>query len=421
MQPSAVAVLDALRPAGPLTAGEVMEVTGLSRPTVHAACEELIRLGWAVEREGRPTDEPRTGRPARVYEFHARAGYALGVDMGVHTVRALVTDLRGDVVGEARSRFRSPRIGAAERLDGARSVAREALARAGVEPTAVLAVALGVPAAVDGLTGHARASEEYLPGLAAVDLRETFAGTVERRALVENDANLAALAERWRGAAAGADDVVVLLAGERLGAGLVLGGSLVRGRHGGAGEMGFLDLIPGLAATGIATWARVLGARALAARAGGARAGGARAGGARALAARAGGARAGGARAVGGGAGFDTSVPSAAEIASDGPSAEEVLAAARAGEAWAREVVDVVADKLATALAPVVTLLDPGLVVISGAVAASCDVLLPGIEARLAELAPWPARLAASDLGDRVVVTGAVRLALDAIQADLRG
>ncbi len=402
MQASAVAALDALRPAGPLTAGEIMDATGLSRPTVHAACEELIRLGWALEREGqRPGDEPRTGRPARVYEFRARAGYALGVDLGVHTVSALVTDLRGDVVGEARSRFRSPGVGAAERLDGARSVAREALGRAGVEPTAVLAVALGVPAAVDVLTGHARASDDYLPGLAAVDLREAFAQVVGRQALVENDANLAALAERWRGAAAGADDVVVLLAGERLGAGLVLGGSVVRGRHGGAGEMGFLDLIPGLAATGIATWARVLGARAVGART-------------REVGTV-------GTRAVEGGGGIDTSVPSAAEIAADGPSAEEVLAAARAGEPWARGVVEVIADKLATALAPVVTLLDPGLVVISGAVAGSCDVLIPGIEGRLAGLAPWPARLAASGLGDRVVVTGAVRLALDAIEADLRG
>lgn len=385
MQPSAVAVLDALRPAGPLTAGAVMELTGLSRPTVHSACEELIRLGWVVEREGqRPGDEARTGRPARQYEFHATAGYALGVDLGVHSVRAVVTDLRGDPVASATTVLRTQRTPTPAWLDAARTTAVEAVTAAGVPPDAVLAVGLGVPAAVDGLTGHARVDEGYLPGLAALDLRETFTEPFGRAAHVDNDANLAALAERWRGAAAGEDDAVVLLAGERLGAGLVLGGALVRGRHGGAGEMRFLDLVPGVAATGIATWARVLGARALAGR------------------------------------DDDTSVPSAAEIAGGGPRAEEVMAAARAGEGWACDVVALVAEKLATALAPVVTLLDPGLVVISGAVAESCDVLLPDLQARLSLVAPWPVRLAASSLGDRVVATGAVRLALDSVEARLR-
>jgi predicted NBD/HSP70 family sugar kinase len=201
---------------------------------------------------------------------------------------------------------------------------------------------------------------------------------------VGNDANLAALAERWRGAAAGADDAVVLLAGERLGAGLVLGGALARGSHGGAGELRFLDLIPGAAATGIGMWARVLARRGQAGRA------------------------------------DDLSVPTSAEVAETGGSlAEEVFAAARAGEVWALRVVDGVSDRMALALTPVVTLLDPGLVVISGAVAASCDVLLPRLESRLAAMVPWPVRLAASDLGADVVVLGAIRLALDDVEARL--
>jgi len=117
VQQSTLAVLEALRPAGPLTAGDIMETTGLSRPTVHAACEELIRLGWAVEREGqRPGEEARTGRPARRYEFHARAGFVVGVDMGVASVRALVADLRGAVVGAARRRLGAPPLVPGERL-----------------------------------------------------------------------------------------------------------------------------------------------------------------------------------------------------------------------------------------------------------------------------------------------------------------
>lgn len=385
MQQSALAVLEALRPAGPLTAGDIMETTGLSRPTVHAACEELIRLGWAVEREGqRPGEEARTGRPARRYEFHARAGLVVGVDLGVATVRALVADLRGTVVGAARRRLGPPPLVPGERLGVVRAAVEEALREADVAPSAVLAAGLGVPAAVDVRTGQVRAAEYHLPDLTGVDLRtapwEAFGWTGQ----VGNDANLAALAERWRGAAAGADDAVVLLAGERLGAGLVLGGALARGSHGGAGELRFLDLIPGAAATGIGLWARVLARRGRAGRA------------------------------------DDLSVPTSAEVAeTGGPLAEEIFAAARAGEAWALRVVDGVSDRMALALTPVVTLLDPGLVVISGAVAASCDVLLPRLESRLAAMVPWPVRLAASDLGADVVVMGSIRLALDDVEARL--
>jgi predicted NBD/HSP70 family sugar kinase len=413
MQASSSAVLDALRPAGPMTAAEIMRLTGLSRPTVHAACEELIRLGWAVERDARRTGEqPRTGRPARVYEFDATAGHVLGVDMGVHKVTAVLADLRGSAVTTATVHFRGTRISAAERLDVVRAVVTEVLGTADVTAASVLAVGLAVPAAVDAVTGRTRTSEDYLPGLAAVDLREALVEPFGWSGVhVDNDANLAALAERWRGAIAGEDDAVVLLAGERLGAGLLLGGALRRGRHGGAGEMRFLDLIPGVAATGIGTWARVLGARA------------------QRLHERRNAQRrpdlgsllrAGALRGSGGDHGLDDSVPTAAEIAGGGPRAQDVFDAARKGERWALDVVGLVADKLATALAPVVTLLDPGVVVLSGAVAASCDVLIPGIEARLGLLAPWPARIVASELGDRVVVTGAVRMALDSVEAALR-
>ena len=82
--------------------------------------------------------------------------------------------------------------------------------------------------------------------------------------LTENDANLAALGERWRGAAQGVDDLAVLLAGERLGAGLLESGRLLHGSQGGAGEMAFLDRVEGVGnADGIALLARTWGAEAV--------------------------------------------------------------------------------------------------------------------------------------------------------------
>ena len=378
---NAGAVLTALRASGPLTVTEVMAATGLSRPTVHLVCEDLMRAGWVREiaddgaRPGSPEDgapsAPQIGRPARRYAFAADAGYVVGVDMGVATVAAQVTDLRGQVRGRAGRRATSAPT-AANRVALVRRVVDAALADAGVSPDAVLAVGVGVPAPVSR-DGRILAGGDYLPGLAEVDVAASLATALTCPVLVENDANLAALAERWRGVAAGFDDVVVLLAGERLGAGIVLDGRLLHGHRGAAGEMGFLALVEGVGGSeGVAALARAYAADA-----------------------------------------------GPAPASAEGVSAEAVFAAARAGEDAARAVVERVASTLARAITPVAVMLDPEVVVIGGAVADSCDVLLAPLERRLAGLVPAPPRVVASSLGARAVVVGAVRLALDYVEREV--
>ena len=99
-----------------------------------------------------------------------------------------------------------------------------------------------------------------------------------------------------------------------------------------------------------------------------------------------------------------------------------VLKAARAGDEAALAVVDEVADRMAHAVAAVGGLLNPELVVISGAVADDGDLFLDRIRARLLpDLIDCPPRLAMSSLGNQAVVTGAVRLALDHVEASLLG
>ncbi len=374
---NAGALLAALRGAGPLTVTEIMAATGLSRPTVHLVCEDLIRAGWVRESADdgdRPDAQdagsrtaPKVGRPARRYAFAADAGYVVGVDMGVGTVTAQVADLGGQVLGSASRRPANARVAAGDRLALVRRSVEAALRAAGLTADAVLAVGVGVPAPVDR-SGRALASEDYLPGLAGADLPATLGTALGCPVLVENDANLAVLAERWRGVAVDLYDVVVLLAGERLGAGIVSDGRLLHGHRGSAGEMGFLALVEGVgAADGVAALAREHAA----------------------------------------GAGLPAH------------SAEAVFAAARSGDATALGVVEHVASILARAITPLAVLLDPEVVVIGGAVADSCDVLLAPLEQRLAGLVPAPPRVVASALGARAVVVGAVRLALDYVEREV--
>jgi hypothetical protein len=210
---------------------------------VHEICDDLIaRACLAVEAD--PTPGAGPGRRPRVYAARVDAAYVVGVDMGESTVRVAVADLRGDVVGEALAAFDDPRTPAARRLGHVRRSVADALQAAGVPSERVRVAALGVPAPVTP-DGRAVAVDTYLPGLARVDLRTALA-PLPARLIVENDADLAVLAERWRGAAVGCADAVLLLAGERLGAGICVQGRLVRGRSGGAGEMGFLHLVAGV-------------------------------------------------------------------------------------------------------------------------------------------------------------------------------
>jgi predicted NBD/HSP70 family sugar kinase len=388
---TASAVLDALRAGGPMTGSDLIDATGLARPTVHVVCNDLIRLGWIRETDSRrPQGDSRRGRPARCYEFQSRAGLVMGID-ATDRVAVRLADLRGDRVAEAGQPLAHVSVPASERLAAVRRAVDAVLASAAVDPAYVLAVVVGVPTPVDA-GGRPMGREAYLPGLPGRNLRPEVGGRWGWPVLVENDANLAAWGERWRGVAAGIDDLVVMVADERLGSGLFLGGRPIRGHGGGAGELRFLELIERVGSTyGIAWLVRTMGAEAV--------------------------------------AGLDLRKPPGGRgrllwALADGDPARvqttTVLEAARGGDEVALEIVDRVADRMAHAVAALAGMLDPELVVISGAVADDGDLFLDRIRRRLVpDLIDSPPRVAMSTLGDQAVVVGAVRMALDHVEASL--
>lgn len=382
-------ILDALRSMGPATGTELISATGLSRPTVHTVCDHLIEMGWIRELEHRQPETGSTpGRRARQYEFNARAGYVLGVDLGQNKVTAAVADLRGVEVGSATRQFAREDIDARSRLTEVRRAIGAALSAAGIQRSAVLAFALAVPGPVDD-RGHVVAKEEYLPGLARIDLRTALGKGFDIPVLIENDANLAVLAERWRGCAQGVDNVIELLAGERLGSGLYLGGRLVRGSHGAAGELEFLSMVEGVGNTdGIARLLRTEGTKAVTA------------------------AKRRRTHDAG-------SLSKAVAGNPDLVRAETVLSAVGHADPAAIDALERTTHRIARVIALLHTLLNPELVVIGGAVAEAGDVLVRPLEKAVAELVASPPVIAASALGDHAVVLGAVRRALDQAEANL--
>jgi predicted NBD/HSP70 family sugar kinase len=260
---------------------------------------------------------------------------------------------------------------------------RQALAAAGADPGRILAAGAGIAAPVDR-NGKVLASQHFW-SLFDVGLRSAFQELHGWTVLLENDANLAVLGERWRGSGAGVDDLVVLLAGERLGAGVLESGRLLHGRGGAAGEMGYLDLVEGVGSTdGIASLARQWSAAGNGSLAGGSPAGPAPAG------------------APPGGT----------------PGARQVFVDAAAGDPAARAILDRISERMARVIATISSFMNPEQLVIGGAVAASAAVLLPGITAALPRFTATPPRVTVSPLGDAIVSIGAIRHALDYVEAN---
>ncbi len=383
---NASAVLAHLAGAGSATGSEIMTATELSRPTVHAACDDLIGLGWVMEVDGRrPEGDGRPGRPARCYRFNAAAGYVLGVDLGEWKVSVRVADLRGQALADAVVEFSSNRAEAPERIRGTRQGIRRVLRQAGIDPAAVLSACVGVAAAVRP-DGRIYPSQDpgYLPGLADVNIAEAvgrgYAWTVQ----VENDANLAVLAERWQGVAVGVDDVVLVLAGERMGAGIVAGGRLLRGATGAAGELALFELVEGVGDThGIGATARMQGEAAVLA-AGRTRSGA-----------------------------YPGSLFDLADGDPEHVTGALVEEAALDGDPVAAGIIDQVAERMARVVGVLATLLNPSLVVIGGGAVDLADRLRAPILAQLPTFVKETPRLEVSALGETGALVGAVRHALD--------
>ncbi|GGK92460.1 putative NBD/HSP70 family sugar kinase [Curtobacterium luteum] len=374
MQPSrrssAEVVLAYAFDSSAFTATEAIGATGLTRSTVLAACGELVQLGWlrALD-DARAAGEYHKGRPARRYALDDRAGVVVGVDAGQHRVSVAVADLRGTVVGRAVASLGETGLDVDVRLGAVRDAVASAVADAGVDPDRVLVVVVGIPAPVDGRGVSPRDGgywDRMNPGFASL------AGS--GRVVVENDANLAALAER---PSSGDASFAALLSGERFGAGIVVDGFLLRGPRGGAGEMRVLDLVDGVGSPeGIGATARLLVAEAA------------------------------------------ERVPAGSLLAGRNGS-ERLFEAAALGDPVAVEVVDRLGDRLARVSVLLASLLDIDRVVVAGAIA---DAVGPVLERARVHLAGWDydpvPELVASRLGADVVVLGAVARALDEVRSE---
>ncbi|MFJ8940091.1 ROK family transcriptional regulator [Streptomyces sp. NPDC102365] len=451
-----------LQREGPLTAGQLKKLTGLSRPSVADLVERLAEAGLigVVGESG----EQRRGPNARLYGIVADRAHLAALDVRTEGVAVVVADLLGSVLAEASVPIadETDTVPAVER---AVALVERTAKEAGVER--LHTVGVGAPGLIDPATGELRDSTglpEWHRRLAAA-LQERFAA----RVVVENETNLAALAEQREGAARDRDTFVLLWLGHGIGAAVVLDGVLRRGASGGTGEIGFLP-VPGTGGLPSATGCEggfhsLAGAAAIV---GLAREHGVSASVSahepyaaalvrEAVARVSGAARGGTATAVlppaptlaPTPAPTPGSTPGPGSVSGSGSAPASALASVRAsaqgvggrvdssagsegyprssprpfgggGVQGASGFLDVLADRVALGVASVTAVLDPGCVVLSGEVGrAGGETLATRVRERLGRMTPLPTEVRAGSLGGGAVLRGALLMARDGAQDEL--
>jgi predicted NBD/HSP70 family sugar kinase len=228
---SASSVFRRLLSEGPATRPQLCAALGLSRPTLSSAIAELDRVGF-VDKIGEV--QGSFGRKAAMYRLGAGTGHVIAVDAGSTHVRLRVTALDRRLLYHRVCRLSSNQRSLSAEIS--QTVAKEVDAACAVVDTGwgkLRAIGIAIPTRVVGPDQDQSATGQQI-------LFTHFTPPTDIPLLLENNVNCAAIGEQFHGVARGRTDFVYVQIGVKIGMGAVLGGRLIRGRSGAAGEIGHL-------------------------------------------------------------------------------------------------------------------------------------------------------------------------------------
>jgi glucokinase-like ROK family protein len=366
-------VLDALRQSGSLTQAELARSTGLSPATVSNIVRELTG-GGVVE----VSSTISSGRRAQAVSLGRRAGLAAGVDFGRTHVRVAVAALSHEILAEHEvpvHRNYPADVGVTTASD----VLDSLLASVGSTRDDVTGLGVGIPGPIDSATGRV-GSGSILPEWVGAPVNELLHRRFSMPTLIDNDANLGALAEHTWGTGVDVDDLIYIKLSTGIGAGLIINGRLFRGASGTAGEIGHTTVDE----SGAVCRCGNRGCLEMVA-----------------------------------------SVPVMLDLlrASHGPdlTIDRVVELAAAGDVPVRRVIEDAGRQLGTAVANLVNLINPAMVVVGGDLTPVGDLLLDPVRTVVRRNAVPSAvehlEVVASTLGRRAQVLGALALVLRGPQA----
>lgn len=378
------AVIDLIRhaPSG-ISRADIARILEVSRSTVSAIVDDLMDMGLVLERGAGIS---RGGRKPIVLEINAEAGRVVGIDIGATHLTVLLADLQGRVLGEAWVPLDISR-GPDACLQEVMALVEKVVGEAQCSWDRIMGIGVGVPGPVVMAQGMVSAPP-IMPGWDAFPIRQRFETHFGKPTSLDNDADLGAMGEWVFGAGQGENNLAYIKIGTGIGCGLLLNGQLYRGVLGTAGEIGHVtvsDVGPPCTCGNYGCLEAMAGGRALAQRAH--------------LVVK---------------AGQRTSLAQfngAREI-----TARDVAEAANVGDAVSQQLLHEAGRLIGSALASLINLLNPGLVIIGGGVANAGHWLMAPIQQTINERAmraSRPAtRIVPAALGSRSTALGAVAVAL---------
>jgi glucokinase-like ROK family protein len=232
------AVLDLIRftPGGISRAGIAKQI-GLSRAAVSTIVNDLIGTGIIRDAKQRTRT---SGRPRTLLEVDPDAGYIIGIDMGATHMRIILTNFGANAIAEKEILINIA-SGPDHCIERANEMVQEILLDNNLSLPMVAAIGVGVPGPIDSEAGMVIAPP-IMPGWDRFPIRDTLEKLWGRPVSVNNDAELGALGEWAYGAGRGARDLAYIKVGTGIGAGLLIGGRIYRGSTGSAGEIGHLTM-----------------------------------------------------------------------------------------------------------------------------------------------------------------------------------
>ena len=370
------AALELLLTDGPMTRAQLGQRTGLSKVTASQLLARLEDRGL-VEVAGEQAGG--RGPNAAIYAVVPSTAYVAGLHVEADEVSAGVADVTGRVVSEISV---DPN-GSANPVELVRGAVATACTAAGVSTEALRAFVIGTPGVLDPRTGDLRLAVN-LPAWHE-GVHEALSADLGRPVTIENDVNLAAMAERAVGAAQGADDFGLVWLGVGLGLATVLGGRVHRGVGGAAGEIGYLP-VPGarlptdLTHPATGAFQSLVGAQAVLALA----------------------------------ADFGFAAHSAAGVV------RSAVAAAVGEDRRGQEFLAELASRVATGVAAISVVLDPGLVVLGGEIGlAGGEPLATAVAAEVGRICPAHPRVVPTAVNGGPVLRGAILAAVDRARSEL--
>jgi glucokinase-like ROK family protein len=385
-------VLNCVRTSGPIARVAIARQTGLSRTTVSTIMDELLKDGLVREGETRSSTSAG-GRPATLVYFNDTAGYVIGVNMGRRHLTLLLTDLSAKIVARRSGSFsidQGPDCCLAE----IGTALHDFLEEQGIAWSQVVGIGMGIPGPMDGRL-HKLIAPPRMPGWNNVDLLRKARQQFSVPVYVENDANMGALGESRYGAGRGMTDLAYVKIGTGIGAGLVIGGQLYRGSRGSAGEIGHVSIDeqgPVCDCGNRGCLETIASADAVVADA------------CAAISLR---------RSL-----VSDSIAPGALGQIPHPDIADVIEAARQGDPASRAAITYAGERIGMALASLVNIINPSLILVDGAVARAGEMLLEpmrkAVAARSLAIASHHARVAVGELRNNAIAFGGVATVLDA-------